>query len=86
MAHRTCAKAVSAFLGKRAPNSGTAKSMVSTLESKIALVTGAAGDIGRAIACALAAAGADVAVHDRASGPALSAVASEVRRARQSGA
>ena len=58
---------------------------MTTLANRTALVTGAAGDIGRAIAVALAAAGADVALHDRAEGAALSgavdAVAALGRRA-----
>jgi len=52
--------------------------MTPALVGRAALVTGAAGDIGRAIAVALAAAGADLAVHDREHGASLAAVAAEI--------
>jgi 3-oxoacyl-[acyl-carrier protein] reductase len=53
--------------------------MISGLDGRKSLVTGAAGDIGRAIALALARAGADLALHDRVVDPCLSAVAADVR-------
>jgi NAD(P)-dependent dehydrogenase (short-subunit alcohol dehydrogenase family) len=52
--------------------------MSGSVQSKIALVTGAGGGIGQAIARALAAAGADVAIHDREMPPALAAEAAEI--------
>ena len=52
--------------------------MSGSLQGKIALVTGAGGGIGKAIARALAAAGADVAIHDREMSPALAAEAKEI--------
>ena len=54
--------------------------MSGSLQSKIALVTGAGGGIGQAIAKALAAAGADVAIHDREMSPALAAGAVEIEQ------
>src|SRR3954469_23955169 len=51
---------------------------MTVLVGRTALVTGAAGDIGRAIAVALAAAGADLALHDREEGAALSAAVDTV--------
>jgi len=54
--------------------------MCGPLEGKIALVTGAAGGIGHAIAIALAAAGADVAIHDREMSTALAAEVEEIER------
>jgi 3-oxoacyl-[acyl-carrier protein] reductase len=54
--------------------------MSGSLQSKIALVTGAGGGIGQAIARALAAAGADVAIHDREMSPALAAGAVEIEQ------
>jgi 3-oxoacyl-[acyl-carrier protein] reductase len=52
--------------------------MSGSLQGKIALVTGAGGGIGKAIARALAAAGADVVIHDREMSPALAAEAKEI--------
>jgi 3-oxoacyl-[acyl-carrier protein] reductase len=58
--------------------------MPPVLLGKTALVTGAAGDIGRAISIALAEAGADVALHDRELSARLSAAAHETaERGRQ---
>jgi 3-oxoacyl-[acyl-carrier protein] reductase len=54
--------------------------MAGVLNGKTALVTGAAGGIGQAIACALAEAGADVAAHDRELSPNLSSIAAEIQR------
>ena len=54
--------------------------MSGSLQGKIALVTGAGGGIGEAIARALAAAGADVAIHDREMSPALAAGAVEIEQ------
>jgi 3-oxoacyl-[acyl-carrier protein] reductase len=54
--------------------------MSGSVQSKIALVTGAGGGIGQAIARALAAAGADVAIHDREMSPALAAEAAEIEQ------
>jgi 3-oxoacyl-[acyl-carrier protein] reductase len=54
--------------------------MSGSLQSKMALVTGAGGGIGQAIARALAAAGADVAIHDREMSPALAAEAVEIEQ------
>lgn len=51
-----------------------------SLEGKVALLTGAAGGIGRVLASALAGAGAAVALHDLAPEP-LEEVASEIHRA-----
>lgn len=51
------------------------------LAGKTAVVTGASGGIGRAIALELAAAGADVLIHARASGEAAARVADEIRAA-----
>ena len=53
--------------------------MISGLDGRKALVTGAAGDIGRAIALALARAGADLALHDRVVDQRLSDVAADAR-------
>jgi NAD(P)-dependent dehydrogenase (short-subunit alcohol dehydrogenase family) len=47
-------------------------------EGRVGLVTGAAGEIGAAIARRLAAEGATVAVNDRAPGPALADLAAEI--------
>jgi 3-oxoacyl-[acyl-carrier protein] reductase len=52
--------------------------MISGLVGKRALVTGAAGDIGRAIALALAEAGADLALHDKSEASRLPATAASV--------
>src|SRR5271166_4576893 len=52
--------------------------MSGSLQGKIALVTDAGGGIGKAIARALAAAGADIAIHDRDMSPALAAEAKEI--------
>ena len=52
--------------------------MAGVLNGKTALVTGAAGGIGQAIASALAEAGADVAAHDIELSPNLSSVAAEI--------
>ncbi len=49
------------------------------LAGKTAVVTGSSSGIGRAIALELAAAGADVLIHARASGEAAAAVADEIR-------
>ena len=49
------------------------------LDSRIALVTGAAKRVGRAIALALAEAGADVALHYRSSGDEAQSTADEIR-------
>jgi 3-oxoacyl-[acyl-carrier protein] reductase len=51
------------------------------LEGKTALITGASRNIGRAIALAFAAEGADVAVNTRVNGEELEAVAAECRKA-----
>lgn len=51
------------------------------LEGKTALITGASRNIGRAIALAFAAEGADVAVNTRANADELEAVAAECRKA-----
>ena len=51
------------------------------LDGKVALVTGAGVRVGRAIALALARAGADVAIHFRGSGAGAETAASEVRAA-----
>jgi 3-oxoacyl-[acyl-carrier protein] reductase len=51
------------------------------LTGKTAVVTGSSSGIGRAIAVELAAAGADVLIHARASGAAAAAVADEIRAA-----
>lgn len=51
------------------------------LEGRTALITGASRNIGRAIALAFAAEGADVAVNTRANGDELEAVAAECRKA-----
>ena len=48
------------------------------LTGKTAVVTGSSSGIGRAIAVELAAAGADVLIHARASGKAAAAVADEI--------
>lgn len=56
----------------------TENALRSDLHGKTAVVTGAAKGIGRAIACQLAAAGADVLVHTRASQQAADLVASEI--------
>jgi 3-oxoacyl-[acyl-carrier protein] reductase len=53
--------------------------MISGLDERRALVTGAAGDIGRAIVLALAQAGADLALHDRSDASRLLATAGSVR-------
>jgi NAD(P)-dependent dehydrogenase (short-subunit alcohol dehydrogenase family) len=53
---------------------------MTALAGRTALVTGAAGGIGRAIAVALATAGADLALHDREEGAALSAAGSLLKR------
>lgn len=55
--------------------------MSDVLAGKTALVTGAGGDIGRAISIALAAAGADVALHDRHRSDALLRAAQCVAKA-----
>jgi 3-oxoacyl-[acyl-carrier protein] reductase len=52
--------------------------MAGVLNGKTALVTGAAGGIGQAIASALAKAGADVAAHDRELSPGLSSIAAKI--------
>jgi 3-oxoacyl-[acyl-carrier protein] reductase len=52
--------------------------MSGSLQSKITLVTGAGGGIGQTIARALAAAGADVAIHDREMSPAPAAEVVEI--------
>lgn len=49
-----------------------------SLQGQTALVTGASGGIGRAIALALASAGADVIVHGHQNEPSLNALASEI--------
>ena len=51
------------------------------LTGKTAVVTGSSSGIGRAMAVELAAAGADVLIHARASGSAAAAVADEIRAA-----
>jgi len=53
--------------------------MILGLDGKMALVTGAAGDIGHAIALALATAGADLALHDLTEDERLTDLAREVR-------
>ncbi|HEV8610289.1 MAG TPA: SDR family NAD(P)-dependent oxidoreductase, partial [Thermoanaerobaculia bacterium] len=55
--------------------------MPSPLEGKIVLVTGGGVRVGRAIAVALGAAGADVAVHFRGSAAGAESAAGEVRAA-----
>jgi pteridine reductase len=55
--------------------------MPAALDGKIALVTGAGIRVGRAVAVALAAAGADVAVHYGRSGGPAESVANEIRAA-----
>ncbi len=52
-----------------------------SLRGKTALVTGASRNIGRAVALAFAAEGADLVLNTRANGPELEAVAAECRKA-----
>ena len=51
------------------------------LDGRTALVTGASRNIGRAIALAFAAEGADLVLNTRVNGPELEAVAAECRKA-----
>ena len=51
------------------------------LQGRVALVTGASRNIGRAIALAFAAEGADLVLNTRANGEELEAVAAECRKA-----
>src|SRR5258708_27212033 len=53
----------------------------SSLKGKTALITGASRNIGRAIALAFAAAGADLVLNTRVNGDELQAVADECRKA-----